>query len=137
MGEILRASDGSIIEPSLHDSKLIRIDFGRQLLSLFFQCTNGIFIRLLVRNIELMKGSHLAEENTILDFVITDGVDVTEDALSALLSVKAEAQLKYFHSVQARLANGRLCLVEFSPSYGGEIAIICEAVSYEQVARPF
>lgn len=137
MREVVRASDGSIIEPNLHDSKLIRIDFGRQLLSLFFQCTDGLFIRLWMKNIELMNGSHLAEENIILDFVITDGVDVTEDALSSLLSVKAEAQLKYFHSVQARLVTGSLCLVEFSPSYGGEISIICEAISYEQVERPF
>jgi hypothetical protein len=136
MNELIRTVDGAVVEPSLHDSKLIRIDFGRQQLSMFFQCAGEVFIRVLVKNITLMIGCYLAEENIVLDFVVTDGSDVTDDALSILLPAKTEMQLKYFKTVKAKLSENNLQLLEILPSYGGGIAIICETLEYEQVARP-
>ncbi|UGQ48736.1 hypothetical protein [Massilia endophytica] len=136
MTEVIRDSDGTVIEPSLHDSKLIRIDFGRQQLSMYFQCVGEIFFRLVVRNIVLMLGAHLAEENIVLDVVVTEGLDVSDDALSSILPAKTEAQLRHVTAIRRRLSDGSLRLLEISPSYGGEITIICESVEYEEVTRP-
>lgn len=136
MTEVTTDSDGSLIEPSLHDSRLIRIDFGRQQFSMYFQCAGEIFFRLILKNIVLMLGAHLAEENIVLDIVVTEGVNVSDDELGLLLPATTDAQLKHVATIRRRLSDGSLKLLEISPSYGGEITIICETVEYEEVVRP-
>lgn len=134
MHEVIKNADGLLIEPHLHDSKLIRIDFGRRQLSMHFQCAGEIFLRLVMKNIALMFGSHIAEENIILDVVITEGVDVSDDILSSILPTKTEAQLRHMAALRRRIFDGSLMLLEISPSYGGEITIICESIEYEEAA---
>lgn len=134
MNKVIKNSDGSLIEPNLHDSKLIRIDFGRRQLSMYFQCTGEICFRLLLKNIVLMSGAHMAEENIVLDVVIEEGEDVSDDTLGSFLPTKTEAQLRHVAALKGRISDGSLRLLEISPSYGGEITIICESVEYEEVA---
>lgn len=137
MNKIIRDSDGSLTEPSLHDSRLIRIDFGRQQLSMYFQCVDKLIFRLAVTNIVLMSGGRFAEENIVLDVVVTDGVDVKEDALIPLLSPKTDSQRQYAAAIKEQLSENKLKLLEVSPSFGGEVAILCESVEYEEVVKPY
>jgi len=76
----------------------------------------------------------MAEENIVLDVVIEEGEDVSDDTLGSFLPTKTEAQLRHVAALKGRISDGSLRLLEISPSYGGEITIICESVEYEEVA---
>ena len=132
-GSIVIDEEGSLAEPDLHDAFLYRIDFGGEHVTLYFRGSLGGNLKLDLRGVVLMSSSGLAEKNIVLDVTIQHGSDVHVETVNALFPGKTQAQDAYRGMMLHRLRMKELILLQISPSYGGEITIICEGVEHAPI----
>ena len=119
--------------PDLHDSKLVRIDFGRRRLGFLFKTAGDEFFKASLINIVWMGSNNIAEENVVLDVVVLNGIEVGDDILGGLLPVKTDAQIQYVSAIRRRLSNNEIKFFGMSSSYGGEISVLCEEIEWEKL----
>lgn len=134
MNALVFDETGSLAEPALHDAFLYRIDFGGKQVTLHCRAPNGEATRIELRGVAHLFSTGLAEQNVLLDVCIEEDSVVCSQALSRILPGAGDAQQKYRAAVLDRLRQGGLRLLRFSPSYGGEIMVLCEEAVYESEA---
>jgi hypothetical protein len=122
----------SLKVPALHDARLYRVDFGGKQVACFFEDPTGERVKLLLQGVVQMSSRELAEANILLDVSVETGREVREEILGRLLSSATPAQERHRDAVLKRLHDGELKLLHFSPSYGGEITVICETVTWSR-----
>jgi len=123
--------DGSLVEPIAHDAVLYQIDFGRKELRFYCREPNGKSYVLKMSDVIHMSSSNIAEENVLLDISLSDGDDINVGLVKSILPDITKPQKEFFEIVVSKLKNKQLKLLEFSPSYGGAIVLICKSVSFE------
>ena len=123
--------DGEVVSPYLHDASIFRIDFGRKLLSVYCRDPSGKCTKLNLVGITYMTSSNLAEENVLLDVSVLSGSDANRELIERLIPARTDSQEAYRDAVLQKLRERQLKLVCFSPSYGGEMTVFCEAIFYE------
>lgn len=124
----------SVIDPALHDALIYRIDFGGKHVSVFFRDPGGQKFRLDATGVAHLHSSGLAEDNIVLTVSVEDGDDVRADLVNRILPGATDAQCAYRTKVLKSLAEKQLKLIQITPSYGGEIVILCEEVDYDFVS---
>lgn len=124
----------SLIDPALHDALIYRIDFGGKHVSLFFRDPGGQKVRLDATGVAHLHSIGLAEDNIVLAVSVEDGDDVRADLVNRILPGATDAQCAYRTKVLKSLSEKLLKLIQITPSYGGEIVILCEAVEYDFVS---
>ncbi|WP_143684865.1 hypothetical protein [Variovorax sp. KK3] len=122
--------DESLIEPALHDARLCRIDFGGKQVTCYFEDPSGQRIKLDMHDVVQMSSHGLAEANILLDISVETGPAVRHEIVERLISGSSPVQEKHRGALIARLLSRELSLIQFSPSYGGEITVICKTMSY-------
>ena len=122
---------GSLAHPSLHDAYVYRLDFEVKQLTLFCRAPGNECSRLELRGVAHMLANGLAEQNILLDVCLEVDNDRRNQILSRLLPGAEKRQQAYRDLVLQRLQEGSLMLLCFSPSYGGEMLVLCEEALYE------
>ena len=122
---------GSLSQPMLHDALLHRIDFGGKQVTLHCRAPDGQATRIELRGVAHLFSTGLAEQNSILDVCIEEDAEVCSQALNHILPGAGETQQRYRTAALEKLQQGDLKLIRFSPSYGGEIMVLCEEAVYE------
>jgi hypothetical protein len=122
---------GSLVHPALHDACLYRIDFGSKQVKLFCRAPDGQCSRLELHGIAHMQANGLAEQNILLDVCLEDDEKRCVELLGRLLPGSGERQQEYRNLILQRLVQKSLMFLRFSPSYGGEILVLCEEALYE------
>lgn len=129
---ILIGEDCSLAEPELHDAHLYRIDFGGKRVSCHFRVASGKQVILEFRGVLQMLSNGLAEDNIVLDVAIYEDREAIASVLGNLFASHTQAQREYCTKITERLLARELMLMHLSPSYGGEIYVICEEAGYEE-----
>ena len=124
----------SVIDPALHDALIYRIDFGGKRVSLFFRDPGGQNVRLDAIGVAHLHSSGLAEDNIVLAVSVEDGGNVCADLVNRILPGSTDAQCAYRTKVLKRLSEKTLKLIRITPSYGGEVLILCEEIDYDFVS---
>lgn len=124
----------SVIKPMLHDALLYRIDFGGKHVSMFFRDPDGHKVRLDAIGVAHLHSNGLAEDNIVLAVSLEDANDVGADLINRILPGVTDAQCAYRTKVLKSLSEKLLKLIQITPSYGGEIVILCEDVEYDFVS---
>jgi hypothetical protein len=131
MHPLLFDQTGSLAEPDLHDASLQRIDFGGKQVTLHCRAPNGRETRLEFRGVAHLFSTGLAEQNIVLDVCLEQDPEVCSQALSRILPGAGAAQLRHRVAVLDKLQLGALKLIWLSPSYGGEIMVLCEEAFFD------
>ncbi|GAA0756991.1 hypothetical protein LRH25_18035 [Ideonella azotifigens] len=131
MNPLVFEETGSLGDPALHDACIYRIDFGDKQVTFFCRAPDGQSTRLELRGVEHMLSNGLAEQNVLLDVCVEDDSDVCVQVLSRVLPGAGVSQQAYRDLVLQRLQQKQLMLLRFSPSYGGEILVLCKEALYE------
>lgn len=134
MNALVFDEEGSLVKPVLHDALLYRIDFGGKQVTLRCRAPNGHETRIELRGVAHFFSTGLAEQNILLDVCIEEDLEACSRALSRILPGTGEPQQKYRAAVLDKLRQGDLRLLRFSPSYGGEIMVLCEDAVHESEA---
>ena len=131
MNPLVFEDTGSLGDPTLHDACSYRMDFGGKQVTLYCRHPDGLCTRLELRGVAHMLSNGLAEQNVLLDVRVEDDTDVCAQTLNRVLPGTEAAQQAYRDLVLQRLHQKKLMLLRFSPSYGGEILVLCEEALYE------
>ncbi|MEW5789797.1 MAG: hypothetical protein AB1899_18305 [Pseudomonadota bacterium] len=132
MNALVFDETGSLAEPVLHDAFIYRIDFGGKQVALYCRSPNGETTRIELRGVAHLFSTGLAEQNVLLDVCIEEDDEVCSQALGRILPGAGNYQQKYRAVVLDKLRQKGLKLLRFSPSYGGEIIVLCEEAVYER-----
>lgn len=124
----------SVIDPVLHDALIYRIDFEGKRVSLFFRKPCGLQIRFDATGVAHFHSNGLAEDNIVLAVSMEAGEDARVDLVNQLLPGASDAQRIYRTKILERLSKKTLKLIQITPSYGGEIMILCENIDYDFVS---
>ena len=131
MNPLVFEDTGSLGNPTLHDACLYRMDFGGKQVTLYCRHPDGQRTRLELRGVAHMLSNGLAEQNVLLDVCVEGDSAVCARTLNRILPGTEAAQQAYRDLVLQRLQQKKLMLLRFSPSYGGEILVLCEEACYE------
>lgn len=131
MDALVFEQSGELVEPNLHDALLYRIDFGGKQVTLHCRTPDEREILIELREVAHLFSTGLAEQNILLDVCVEDDPNVCSRALSRILPGDSEGQQRYRQTLLDRIRANSLKLLRFSPSYGGEVLVICGAALYE------
>lgn len=122
---------GSLVSPDLHDAYIYRIDFGVKRVNFFCRTPDEKEFRLELQGVLHLLGTGVAEQNLLLDVCLEKDEARLLAALRILLPGHVAAQAAYRESQALKVADGHLMLLRFSPSYGGELLVLCEDAMFE------
>jgi hypothetical protein len=132
MAQIIVNEDGYLVQPSLHDAKIERIDFLGKEVSFYFRTTDAKEVIISLFGVKYMTSNGLAESNVVLDILVPNALQIDMEFLKKLLPGDGAAQTTHRNSIMQKLMAKDVNLIQISPSYGGEIIAVYETLSYQE-----
>jgi hypothetical protein len=129
---ILISEDDSIIEPNVHDARILGlITLKNKKLLLLIKTTDKSILCFSFNGIDCLRVDDFKEGNIILDITVSRGpeVEVSDIAYAHGLeqSVSLEKNLYLDKAVQ-NFINGKKLFVQINPSYGCKLVCICDGI---------
>ncbi|CAN7503748.1 hypothetical protein LJR066_003317 [Acidovorax sp. LjRoot66] len=124
------SADGDVIEPDVHDAKLIGILLRGKDAVIELETADRKTLRLVLFGVQRLVADNFREGNILLDVAVVTGSKVSIRDVAAAYGVKPENQ-KFLTEVVDLVASGALTVVTLNPSYGCSLTSLCERVEVE------
>jgi hypothetical protein len=127
--------DGDLLEPQLHDARIVAIRFQPQRITLVCEQPDQGVIELAFVEVEHMYSEGLAEQNIILDVSSRFPEAERDVLLTRMLPSITEEQRRHRKRLSGRIQSRELDLWLISPSYGGEIIVLSKGLEFQGLTR--
>lgn len=136
LNSVLIAEDGSILEPNVHDGRIIGLfTLENKKLLLPILMVNKSVTCIAFTDLECLRVDDFREGNIILDITISSGtdVDVTDIAYAHGLEQFTSSETNpYLNKAVQNFITDKKLFVQINPSYGCKLVCICGGIEVLQ-----
>jgi len=129
LNNILISEDGSILEPNVHDGRIIGLfTLENKKLLLPILTANKSFICIALNDLECLRVDDFREGNIILDITVSSGTDVEIADIAyahGLEQLTYSEANPYLNKAVQNFITGKKIFVQINPSYGCKLVCIC------------
>jgi hypothetical protein len=133
--ECIQDDADTIIEPILHDSNLVKIDFcDKKNIKLSFKVVEGDVITMHLIGVEEFVCDEVRQGNIVLDLTISSGRNAPMEKLNRLFKkpkYEHEKHAFFLENIKQKIFNKELSILELNPSYGCKLIALVHSIGYE------